>query len=188
MRSYKTQGIIIKRNNFGEADRILTVFTKNEGLIKVKAKGVRKISSRRASHIELLNLSTLSLYLGPRLPILTEAQTINSFPNLKADLGKIGLAYHICELINGLCAQHQENRMVFNLMLDTLEKLELDPNPRELIKGFEVELLTLLGFWNRDKTTDNIHSIIENILERKLKTARILPLFAVPAGETGYSL
>lgn len=178
MRSYKTQGIIIKRNNFGEADRILTVFTKSQGLLKIKAKGVRRIPSRRASHVELLNFSILSLYEGPKLPILTEAQTINAFSDLKSDLSKIGMAYHICELINGLCAPHQENRMVFTLLLNTLEKLTIQADPRQTIKEFEIELLILLGFWNKNRSSDNMHFVIENILERKLKTARMFPLFA----------
>lgn len=177
MRSYKTEGIIIKRHNFGEADRILTVFTKNQGLIKVKAKGVRKITSRRASHIELLNLSALSLYEGPRMQILTEAQTINSFQHLKNDLSKIAIAYHICELVNGLCAHNQENRMVFSLVLNTFRRLATVEDPRTIVKEFEIEILSLLGFWHKERQSDNIHNVIENILEKKLKTARILPLF-----------
>ena len=176
MRSYKTQGIIIKRNNFGECDRILTVFTKNQGKISVKAKGVRKISSKRASHVELLNLSTLSLYEGSKFPILTEAETIDSFDFLKNDLSKVGVAYHICELINELCPQHQENRMVFSLILDTFQKLSFE-NTRDVVKNFEIELLTLLGFWNSNLKDQNTHFVIENILEKRLKTARILSLF-----------
>ena len=61
-RAYKTEAIIIKRRNFGEADRILTILTKNYGKIQVRAPGVRKITSRRSSHIELLNFSSLTLY------------------------------------------------------------------------------------------------------------------------------
>ena len=178
MRSYKTQAIIVKRNNFSESDRILTVFTKTQGLITVKAKGVRKINSRRGPHVELLNLSVLSLYESTKMSILTEAETIDSFENIKNDLGKIGLAYHICELINGLCAPHQENRMVFSLILDTFEKISESNDPKKVITDFEVELLTILGFWKKDLSSENIHFVIENILERKLKTARMLPLFA----------
>ncbi len=177
MRSYKTEGIIIKRNNFSEADRILTVFTRNHGLIKVKAKGVRRINSRRASHIELLNFSHLSLYEGRSIPTLTEAVSIDTFEEIKKDLSKIGFAYHICELIDGLCAAYQENRMVFSLILDTLEGLKISGSPSGIIKDFEIELLVLLGFWNKNHKSDNIHFVIEGILERKLKTARILPLF-----------
>ena len=176
MRSFKTEAIIIKRNNFSESDRILTVLTRNNGKMKIKAKGVRKIISRRAPHIEPLNFSVLSLY-NSKMPILTEAETLDSFEDIKQDLRKVGFAYHVCELINELCPEHQENRAVFALLLSTLEKIRTEANPRKAVREFEVELLTILGFWNKNLSSDNIHAIIENIMEKKLKTARILPLF-----------
>ena len=60
MRSFKTEGIVIKRRNFNEADRIITVFSKRNGKINIKASGVRKITSRRSPHLELLNYSIFS--------------------------------------------------------------------------------------------------------------------------------
>lgn len=180
MRVQKTEAIVVRRRNFGETDRILTVFTRNHGLLSIKAKGVRNISSKRAPHVELLNLSILSIYSGRSLPILTEAHSINTFQEIKKDLSKVGTAFHVCELINELCPPHQENRTVFSLILDTLERIKLSSNPAEAISNFEIELLTLLGFWNKTNPPaggENIHFVIENILEKKLKTARILPLF-----------
>lgn len=123
MRSYKTEGIIIRRRNFRDADRILTVLTANHGKIAVRASGIRKIPSRRSPHVELLNHCVLSLYNGHAFPILTEAQTIDSFAGVKEDLHKIGLAYHLCELVDGLCPEGQENRAVFNLVKSTLTRL-----------------------------------------------------------------
>lgn len=178
MRVLKTEGIIIKRVNVGESDRILTVFTKKEGKIQIKAKGVRKISSRRSSHVELLNLSSLTLYNGGRNPILTEASTINAHLSIKNNLRKVGVAYHLCELVNGLCADHQENIAVFNLILNSLERLENEEGS-VLIKEFEKDILTLLGFWPKDKEFDSNKSqfFIENILEKRLKAVNLLPLF-----------
>jgi DNA repair protein RecO (recombination protein O) len=175
MRSFKTEGIIIKRINYGEADRILTVFTRDQGKISVKASGIRRIASRRSPHVELLNHAELSLYRGHKYPILNEAQTINNYSEIKGDLTRVGLAYHICELIDGLCPENQDNASVFGLLQQVLEQLGAQENPVEIIHGFEVELLTLLGFWNRQQTVENIntHIYIENILERKLKARKI---------------
>src|SRR3989304_6032467 len=105
MRSDKTEGIIIKRKNFGEADRMLTVLTPRHGKIKIIAKGVRKISSRRSSHVELLNLSILTLHEG-KILILTEAETLNHFQDLKDNLKKSGLAFYLCELVDGLLPEN----------------------------------------------------------------------------------
>lgn len=177
MRNFKTTGVVIKRRNVGEADRLLTIFTKHHGKITVKAKGVRKISSRRSGHIELLNLVNLSLYKGHSSPILTEATAIENYEDIKSDLKTVGLAYHICELIDSLCAENQENTKVYSLLLEILSKLEDIESQNKLILDFEKDLLTALGFSHDDYST-NTSVLIEQILERRLKTKRMLPLLS----------
>ncbi len=173
MRSFNVEGIIIKRRNFGDADRMLTVFTKYHGKIAIKATGVRKITSRRSSHVELLNHATLGLYKGNGFPVLTEAQTINSFAAIKNNLEKIGFAYHMCELIDGLCPEGQEQPAIFNLLVSSLADLSKSDELATTIHGFEVELLTMLGYWNKATEDGDTHAFIENILERKLKSKRL---------------
>ncbi|MBU4017301.1 DNA repair protein RecO, partial [Patescibacteria group bacterium] len=181
MRLFKTEGIIIKRRNYGEADRLLTVLTKNTGKIQVKATGIRKITSRRSPHVELLNHSVLGLYRGRSYPILTECETIDNFSPIKNSLEKIGHAFHLCELVDCLCPENQENTKVFFLLKNILINLSLD-NPVS-IREFEIELLIILGYlpagrqgWNNpyaysyDFDTNNF---IENIIERKLKSRDI---------------
>ena len=179
--SYKTEAIILKRRNFGEADRILTIFTKYNGKITVKAPGVRRITSRRSSHIELLNLSIFTLYKSSKtfFPIVTEAQTIENFSLIKDNLHKIGYAYYICELINGLCAENQENRSVFFFLRSTLSALSQTLDAHGLVKKFERDLLAELGFWSEAKLlqTQDSQTVMERLLERKLKTMRVMPLF-----------
>ncbi len=179
MRSYKTEGIIIKRKNFGEADRILTVFTKKFGKIQIKAIGVRRIVSRRSSHIELLNYSQVTIYKGKSLPLLTEVETVNNFKDIKKELKKIGVAYHICELIDSLCPENQENEQVFELLRNILEKVSVSEETEDLIKNFEIKLLSILGFYNLlDGKVDNPSQIIEYLLEKKLKARQIMPHFS----------
>ena len=167
MRVFKTEGIIIKRKNYGEADRILTVFTRHHGKVKVMAKGVRKIFSRRSSHVELLNLTVLNLHIGKML-ILTEAETLNHFPLLKNNLKKSGLAFYVCELVDGLTAENQENRAVFSLLSQTLSELEEREDDRLIISKFEQQILEILGFWPKDRLfLEDSDGFIEDIMERK---------------------
>ena len=185
LRSFKLEGIILKRRNSGEADRILTVLTQNMGKIKIKAPGVRKILSRRSPHIEPLNISILTLYKGSpaSFPILTEAISIERFPIIKKDLRLIGFAYYLCELVSSLCPQNQENREIFFLLKNTLSQLTKGNNPSSpaggLVSYFEKELLRYLGFWKEASLleTQDSKEVIEGILERRLKTLRVLPLF-----------
>lgn len=176
MRNFKTEGIIIKRRNYAEADRILTVFTKHHGKIQVKASGIRRVPSRRSAHVELLNHSVLTLYKGTMYPTLTEAQTIDSFSSIKNDLDKVGAAYHICELIDGLCPEDEEHSHIFSLLQKILHCLSDEENIRTAVHEFEIALLTALGYWDTSKKYAydfDTHNFIENIMERKLKSHKL---------------
>lgn len=177
MRSFKTEGIVIKRSNYSEADRIVTIFSKRQGKIKIKASGVRRITSRRSPHIELLNYANFNLYQGRSMATLTEVESIETFSNLKKDLKKIGLAYHICELIDSLCAENQENTEIFTLLETSLKRLSKEEDSDLVIYEFELELLKLLGFYKHSESLLKINTqgLIEQILERRLKTKQILP-------------
>lgn len=182
MRNFKTEGIVIKRRNYGEADRIITLYTREHGKLHIKATGVRKITSRRSPHVELLNLTEINVHKGRAYPILIEAQVTKDFSDIKVDLNKVGLAYHLCELIDGLCPEGEVYEPVFNLLFNTLNKLgeaeevANNNNLNILIHEFEVELLSILGFWHGNPEmsakldTDNF---IENLLEKRLKSKRI---------------
>lgn len=177
MRTYTVQGIILKRKNVGEADRLLTVFTREQGKIQIKAKGVRKIASKRASHIEPLNKTSLTIYKGVGTAVLTEASALDHFTDIKTNLEKVGFAYHICELVDGLCPENQENEAIFALVEDMLTKLSYIEDIAPVIHEFELELLRLLGYYSEgtyDLRGAKASYFIESILERKLKTRQML--------------
>ncbi len=145
MAGFKTEGIVLKRRNFGEADRILTVFSKDKGKIAVVAKGVRRITSRRAGNVELLNRVVIYLHQGKGMPILTEATSLDTYQKLKEDLTLSTYAYHIIELMDKLTAENQENGILYEHLVEVLKRLE--KNPRQiLIRAFEVKILSVLGF------------------------------------------
>lgn len=169
MKSYKAEGIIIKRKNFGEADRILTIFTKKYGKIKILAKGVRRINSRRGGNIELFNQVNLGIHMGRTFDILTEAEVINTFQNVRKNLDLVGLAFHVSEVVDGLCPEHQAHPKVYDLMLGILNELD-----HGLIQKFEQDLLQELGYLSLEHKQINTTLFIENILEKKLKTRRII--------------
>jgi DNA repair protein RecO (recombination protein O) len=177
MRVSKTIGIILKRRSVGEADRIITVFTKEEGKITIKAKGVRKITSKRASHIEPLNKAILGIYKTPGMSVLTEIETLVSYDAIKQNLARVGLAYHICELVDSLCPENQENEAIFALLEQILNDLASLPKVGATIHTFEIELLRVLGYIaiDHDLSGAKASHFIEEILERKLKTRHMLP-------------
>lgn len=181
MHSLKTEGIILKRSNFGEADRILTIFTKQLGKIKVLAKGVRKITSRRGSNVEVFNFSQVSLYQSKKFLILTEAQTINSYPEIRKSLKIIGLAYHLSEIVDALTGESQEHPEVFDSLVEIFSKLNNVKNlsgseKQTLIKDFEIDLLHSLGFVSKAEVGNNFNprDYIEELIEKELKSKKFI--------------
>ena len=172
MSNYKTEGVILKRLNYGEADRILTSYTKYRGKIRAIAKGVRKITSRKGGNVELFNHCVLFLAEGRNLDIVTEAQVVNSFSRLSDDLEKTAAGFYLVELIDQLTPDGQVNRQVFDLLVGVLGELK-NRRAEELgavTRDFEIELLKLLGFWSDAVDIKNVKGYIEEIIERRLRS------------------
>lgn len=154
-----------------EADRILTVFSLQKGKISVLAKGVRRITSRRAGNVELLNRSILYLYQGKGMPILTEATTLDTYSKLKENLTLSTYAYHILELVDKLTAENQENRILYGYLMEVLQRLA--KNARQiLVRAFEVKILTNLGFasFTEGVIVRHLRGVIGSLL-KQLETA-----------------
>lgn len=170
MRYLNDTGFVVKRVNLGEADRFLTLFTQNNGKIEVLAKGVRKITSKRASHIELLNLINFNSIQGKKNLILTEVQMVDSFEEKRVTLQQCEVIFLVCELIERLCPFGAVNYELFSHVKDFLD---IGDFSKEALLTFETEMLVQLGFWNKDKTfssEDESSKFIESLIERKLRS------------------
>lgn len=163
-------GFVVKRINLGEADRFVTLFTQNNGKVEVLAKGVRKITSRRSSHIELLNLVRFNSVRTSKNFILTEIDLINSFEGRKDTLKQCEVAFLVCELVDNLCPFGQVNKELFTLVGIFLNGGEYTD---EALLKFETEVLSILGYWSDTKSfASEVESrhFIENLIERKIKS------------------
>ncbi len=163
-------GFVVKRVNLGEADRFVTFFTQNNGKVEVLAKGARKITSRRSSHIELLNLVRFHSVKTAKNFILTEIELLNSYEGRKDTLKQCEIAFLVCELINALCPYGQTNKELFDLVGVFLEDGQAHD---EALLQFETEVLSVLGYWNVSKkfnTERDARTFIESLIEKKLKS------------------
>jgi DNA repair protein RecO (recombination protein O) len=131
---------------FGEADRILKLFTHERGKITVIAKGVRKIRSRKAGHLEPFTRVNLFLAKGRNLDIITQAETVDAYLHLKDDLRLVAYASYVVEVLDRFTYEEGQNIGIFNLLVNTLARLESQPNSETVIHYFEQRLLELLGF------------------------------------------
>ena len=145
-RTYQTEAIIIKKTKLGEAARILTLYTPHLGKIQAVAKGVRRPRSKMAGHLELLTHSQLSLVRGRNIDTITGTQTINSFLPLKSDLELSSCALYATELVNQFAAADVEDHPVFQLLLATMQRLSQGDNSDLVLRYFELQLLSEVGF------------------------------------------
>ncbi len=144
-RLYRTEGIIVRRTDTGEADRILTLYTPDRGKLHLVARGVRRPGSRLAGHLELLSHSTFLIARARTLDIVTQAQTLHAFAGIRQDLERIGWACYLAELVERLTVE-AENEPVFALLLEALEYLEQGRDAELLARSFELHLLGYLGY------------------------------------------
>ena len=99
-RSRRVDALILRHQRWGEADRLLTIFTREHGKLRIVAKGARKTTSRKAGHLEPFMRSTLQLAQGRDLWIVTQAETINAFLPIRDDLQLMGIASYVIELLD----------------------------------------------------------------------------------------
>lgn len=145
-RLYKTEALILRQRKFGEADRIFTALTPALGKIDVKARGVRKTTSRMAGHLQPLNRLMLQLAQGRVNDVITGCETLESFHVLREDLDRLGQATYAAELTERMVAERVPNYPTYRLLLDTLRRLtEGDPAGVSL-RFFEMRLLDESGF------------------------------------------
>ena len=109
-RLYRSQGVIIKRVDVGEADRVLTILTP-DGKIEATARGVRKTSSKLAGHLELLSVCQLQLAHGRSRDVITQSVAINRFAPLQTSLLRMAAGYYVAELADVLVGDSQPTNL-----------------------------------------------------------------------------
>jgi DNA repair protein RecO len=174
LRVYTAEGIVLKRTVTGEADRILTIFTKQYGKMRILAKGIRRITSRRAGHMEVFTYGVFTIHGGRTFDMVSEASTIRSGSLFDSDAIRLEYAYSFCELVDQLLADHQEHMDIFYLLRDSLNTL-LTINTLEayqaLFGNFVHTILWNLGFLPQSQKipVTNMKMHIERIIERRLR-------------------
>jgi DNA repair protein RecO (recombination protein O) len=143
---YRTDGIVIRRRDQGEADRVLALCTPL-GKLEVIAKGARKVRSRKAGHIELFCRSSFVLSRVPNSwDIISQAETVESHALLRSDLLRGTYARYADELLDRFFAQEEGDQAVFDLLDHTLTWLCAADDLDLVARFYEQHLLGLAGF------------------------------------------
>lgn len=145
-RTYKTEAIVLKQMPFGEADRVLTLYSPEMGKVHAVAKGVRRTRSKLGGHLELLNRVSISLAQGRNLDVVSEVEVIQTFRAVREDLQRLSRALYMAELVDSFSTEGASNDEVYQLLLDGLAWLEESRQQDLLLRYFELRLLDYCGY------------------------------------------
>ncbi len=144
--SLRVEAVILRHADWGEADRLLTLYSREQGKLRAIAKGVRKIQSRKAGHLEPFTRSKIMLARGHDLWIITQTDSIDLYSPIKEDLQLLGQASYVVELLDRFLYEEGENWQLYKLLTETLERLAAHQDSFVTLRYYEMRLLDLLGF------------------------------------------
>lgn len=142
----RVEAVVLRHSDWGEADRMLGLFTREHGKLRAVAKGVRRLRSRKAGHLEPFTRVKLLLAHGRDLWIVTQADTVDAYLPLRENLEKIAQASYVLELLDRFTYEEGANRNIYQLLVDTLSRLEQDADSFLTLRYYELHLLDFLGF------------------------------------------
>ena len=146
-KSIRVQAMILAHYNYGESDRFVRMLTPDRGKISVLARGVRKMNSRKAGHLEPFTVVSAQLVQGRGSAwTIQQVETQEAYPDLARNLETTCFAAYVAELADRFSDEDTESRDLFNLVVRTIRRLHSDEDPYPALRLFDFRLLDLTGY------------------------------------------
>lgn len=143
----KTDGIIIKEQAIGESDRLVTLLTRKEGVIRAFARKAKSLKDSKSASTGLLAYSDFSIFKGKDKYIIDSAELKNIFFGLRDDIVKLSLAQYFCELSYLLVPEETDSEEYLRIILNSLHFLSENKRPLLMLKAItELRILALAGY------------------------------------------
>ena len=169
MPHYRTQAINLKSYNLGEADKIMVMYSRDFGIIKCVAKGVKRSKSTLGGRMQSFMANNLLVAKGRNLDIVCQAENLESFSKLKTDLDRLSYAFYCSELINVFGTENDSNSsQIYDLLFETFKNLSISDGIEEImwtVLRFKLKLAEYLGY-----AVELDHCVRCNKTEQKYKT------------------
>lgn len=142
-----TEGLVVKEKSVGESDRLITVLTRRQGILRAFARRANNIRNGKLSATQLFSYSRFTVFMGRDTYIIDDAQPIQVFFDLRKDIARLSLAQYFCELAGLLAPQGEEAEEFLRLMLNALHFLGEGTRPAGVLKAtVEMRMLSLAGY------------------------------------------
>jgi len=145
---YKTKAIVLRATPYGEADRIVSLYTFDFGKIKGFAKGAKRSQKRFGNTLEIGSYISVSFFEKETVELvrLSHCDLLRSLEGLREDIKKLAWASYLIELINELTGERIQNKALFRLLLFFLYLIDREPPREEILRVFEIRLFSILGY------------------------------------------
>ena len=145
LRTYRADALVLKSVPLGEADLLVTLFTRDAGKLRAVAKGARRSTAKLVGHLEPLTVTRLALSRGRSLDVITQAETLENFTPLKTNLTAVTRGLQVAELVDGFGSESSSNEPLYQLALTTLAVIGQAPDDDLPLLHFQLHLLAASG-------------------------------------------
>lgn len=173
MKSAEMEAIVLRLTDYREADRIVSLFTLENGRISGIARGAKKSRKRFGGALESFAHLKLQVRQGTGMATLLGTDVVSIFPGIRADLARIGSAAYACELVERLAPEGEANPRLFRLLFCYLQRLDADPASPSDRRFFAVNLLKILGYQpDLEAAVAGVSADTARLLARAMQTGR----------------
>lgn len=150
MANYKTQAINLKSYNLGEADKIIVMYSRDLGIIRCVAKGIKKPASKLGGRMEMLASNKLLLAKGKKLDVVCQAELVDGFKELRQNVSKLTYAIYCAELVSTFGLENDTNSSkIYDIFFESLKNISLASTTVEALWAtirFKLVFMELLGY------------------------------------------
>lgn len=150
MNNFVTDAINLKSYNLSESDKIIVMYSKDKGLIKGVAKGVKKPKSKLGARMDMFVANKLMLYKGKSLDRICQADVLNTFNKTRHDMDKIFYSMYISEVVNNFGVENDPcSEEVYDLLYKSLNKISEAQSKEEILIAaikFQLKMMQISGF------------------------------------------
>lgn len=150
MNNYTTQAINLKSYNLNEFDKIISMYSRDHGIIRCVAKGVKKPTSKLGGRMDMLVANKLFIAKGKSLDIICQAESVDHFKPLRKDITKLTYSIYLAELINTFGMEHDLNSSsIYDIFFESLKNISLAQKNEEIlwtVVKFQLKLMQFIGY------------------------------------------
>ncbi|NLM94359.1 MAG: DNA repair protein RecO [Firmicutes bacterium] len=146
MACYRSEAIVLRTWDLGEADKALTLYTKDEGKIRAAGRGARRMRSRLLAVCQPFVHGRYLFFRGKGMDTIAQGELINSYRGLREELDRMAAAAYLAELVDVLVEERDPQEELFRLLSDSFDFMVEHGPTALLLRFFELQLMNLLGY------------------------------------------